>query len=363
MPVTTADYILTTSTPSIKVSLEPAQNAIESLLLLNNADTVSGYDEWVIKTINALPPDILQRNKIVTLGLHYAIIPTRSWSSFPAYIDHLASINPDLLRDRIFDTYNDLSCLDGSIQENFDQTAVLSSIGSFLDYLHARFDPKFIDVSIENEAYDLLKNPAHLQETIVSHFRWMWDNVLAAEWEARLPLLQASVDAFKQLDLGSLTAVEAAKAITGKDLPEKMEDMLKHAKYEQVIFAPSAHVGPYLGKLFGGNTFWILFGARQPEGLYNYPELSLSELLVRLSALSDDNRLRILHLLSTDGEKCAQEIIQVLDLSQSAASRHLKQLGANGFLSERRRENGKCYTVNADRIESTFHALLSFLNN
>jgi len=363
MPVTTADYILTSSTTSIKVALEPAQNAIESLLLLNNAEANSGYDEWVVKTINTLPSEVLHRNNVITLGLHYAIIPTRSWSSFPAYIDHLASINPVLLRDRVFDTYNSLACLDGSIQEDFDLTAVLNSVGSFLDYLYTRFDAKFIDIRTESESYELLKNPVQMQEAIVSHFRWMWDNVLAAEWETRLPLLQASVDAFKQLDLSTLTAVEAAKAITDKDLPEKMEEMLSHAKYEQVIFTPSAHVGPYLGKLFGGNTFWILFGARQPEGLYNYPELSRSELLMRLSALSDDNRLRILHLLGTDGEKCAQEIIQHLDLSQSAASRHLKQLSANGFLSQRRRENGKCYTINPDRIESTFHALLNFLSN
>jgi DNA-binding transcriptional ArsR family regulator len=202
-----------------------------------------------------------------------------------------------------------------------------------------------------------------MQETIVSHMRWMWDNVLAEEWERRLPLLQASVTAFQQLDLQELTAVEAAKQIIGKDLPEHLEKMLDHFDYEQVVFVPSAHVGPYLGKLSSDNTFWILFGARQPEGLLNYPDLSRSDLLVRLSALSDDSRLRILHLLSTDGEKCAQEIIQILDLSQSAASRHLKQLGANGFLSERRRENGKCYTINTDRIESTFHALLSFLSN
>ncbi len=360
MPVTTTDYLLTPTKSSIKIAIEPAQNALESLLLLNSAKSLSGYDEWVTKTIASLPADILQRNEVVTFGLHYAIVPTRSWSSFPAFVDHLAAQDPEVLRDQVIDTYMNLPCKSNN---DFEKTAVLSSLGTFLDFLYSRFESKIVDVQIESESYHLLTRPEEMRETIVSHLRWMWDNVLAEEWELRLPLLQASVDAFSQLDLDGITAVEAAKQIIGKDLPDHLEKMLEHYEYEQVIFAPSAHVGPYLGKFSSDDTFWILFGARQPEGLTNSPDLSRSELLVRLSALSDDNRLRILHLLSTDGEKCAQEIIQILDLSQSAASRHLKQLGANGFLSERRRENGKCYTINTDRIESTFHALLNFLNN
>jgi DNA-binding transcriptional ArsR family regulator len=363
MPITTTDYLLTPTKTRIKIAVEPAQNGFESLLLLNPANSLSGYDEWVTKTVASLPPEILHQNEIVTLGLHYAVVPMRSWSSFPAYIDHLAAQNPESLRDTVLDMYMNLPCKEPVNDSELKKTAVLSSVGSFLDFLYSRFDSKLVDIQVESESYQLLTNPSQMQETIVSHMRWMWDNVLAAEWERRLPLLQASVEAFQQINLDGLTAVEAAQQIIGKDLPENLEKMLNSHEYEQIVFVPSAHVGPYLGKLSGDNTFWILFGARQPEGLLNYPDLSRSELLIRLSALADDNRLRILNLLSRDGEKCAQEIIQMLDLSQSAASRHLKQLGANGFLSERRRENGKCYIVNLDRIESTFHALLNFLDN
>ena len=363
MPITTTDYLLTPNKTTISLAVEPAQNGFESLLLLNWAKSLSGYDEWVTQTAASLAPEILQQNELVTLGLHYAVVPMRSWSSFPAYVDNLAAQDPEQLRDIILETYASIPCKEPIEKKDFDQTAVLSSVGAFLDFLYKRFDSKNVDVKIESEAYKLLNNPVQMQETIVTHLRWMWENVLATEWERRLPLLQASVDAFQQLDLRELTAVEAAQQIIGKDLPENLEQMLTHHEYEQIVFVPSAHLGPYLGKLSGDNTFWILFGARQPEGLTGYPDLNRSELLIRLSALSDDSRLRILHLLSTDGEKCPQEIIQILDLSQSAASRHLKQVGANGFLNERRRENGKCYTINHDRIESTFHALLNFLNN
>ncbi len=363
MPITTTDYLLTPNKTMISLAVEPAHNGFESLLLLNPAKSLSGYDEWVTQTAASLSPEILQQNELVTLGLHYAVVPMRSWSSFPAYVDNLAAQDPEHLRDVILETYANIPCREPIAKKDFDQTAVLSTLGTFLDFLYKRFDSSNVDVRTESEAYKLLINPAQMQETIVSHLRWMWENVLAKEWERRLPLLQASVDAFQQLDLRKLTAVEAAQQIIGKDLPEHLEDMLNRYEYEQIVFVPSAHLGPYLGKLSGDKTFWILFGARLPEGFTGYPDLNRSELLTRLSALSDDSRLRILHLLSTDGEKCAQDVIQILDLSQSAASRHLKQLSANGFLNERRRENGKCYTINNDRIESTFHALLNFLNN
>ena len=107
---------------------------------------------------------------------------------------------------------------------------------------------------------------------------------------------------------------------------------------------------------------WLFFGARQPQGIPGFsPDLSRSELLVRLNALADDTRLRILALFKEEEELCSPEIIERLALSQSAASRHLKQLSATGYLVERRREGAKCYCLNTDRIEDTLHALSQFM--
>jgi ArsR family transcriptional regulator len=91
------------------------------------------------------------------------------------------------------------------------------------------------------------------------------------------------------------------------------------------------------------------------------PDLSRAEIVVRLSALADDNRLRILQLVSEQGELAFQEIMARLTLSQSAASRHLKQLSATGYLSERRCNGAKCYHLDPKRIEGTIQAVSSFL--
>jgi DNA-binding transcriptional ArsR family regulator len=105
-----------------------------------------------------------------------------------------------------------------------------------------------------------------------------------------------------------------------------------------------------------------LFGARLPQGsTVDAPDLSRSELLVRLSALADDTRLRILQLLKEEGELCSQDMQQRLELSQSAGSRHMQQLSATGYVRERRVEGQKCYSLNEERIEDTLLALSHFL--
>jgi DNA-binding transcriptional ArsR family regulator len=123
------------------------------------------------------------------------------------------------------------------------------------------------------------------------------------------------------------------------------------------------HTGPYVLRL-GGHSYdaeRIVFGARVPEGAaVRSPALSRSELLMRLTALANDTRLRILELLAQAGELSTPEVIARLELSQSAASRHLEHLTATGYLIVRRHEGAKLYKLNPGRIDDTFLALKAF---
>jgi DNA-binding transcriptional ArsR family regulator len=194
----------------------------------------------------------------------------------------------------------------------------------------------------------------------------MWEEILAPEWERALPMVQASLDAFRQIDFSELSLLEAFQRVVGRRFEEE------HARYwekaaltwlERLIFVPSIHMGPYTFKYRFGNTLWVLFGARVPEGVQGVyaPDLSRAELLVRLGALADDTRLRILKLISEEGERRSQDIMDRLELSQSATSRHLKQLSATGYLNERRCEGAKCYALNPQRVEDTLRAISAFL--
>jgi ArsR family transcriptional regulator len=64
-------------------------------------------------------------------------------------------------------------------------------------------------------------------------------------------------------------------------------------------------------------------------------------------ALSDETRLRILILLLS-GELCVCEIMTVLDLPQSTASRHLAYLRNAGWVLDRRQGIWMYYRINDD---------------
>jgi DNA-binding transcriptional ArsR family regulator len=363
MPAPDSTFALTPTQAVATVALEPVHNILNSMVLLNKAGDMSGYGQWVTQTAASLPPELAHDHLLVLEGLHYAVIPTRSWPSFQAYITHLAEVDPVSLRDALLNAYNNMTCKGEEIPLTHP-TDMLATLGTFLDYLQTRFSPDHINLQIESEAYSLLKDPPAMRDIIVTHLQTMWDNYLAAEWARITPMLQSSVTAFQQIDFIGQTPLEATRQIIGQEVPEGWKKMLEGVELEQLIFVPSAHIGPYLRVFKADGLAWLFFGARLPQGVQiTSPDLSRSELLVRLSALADDTRLRILHLLGQQGERCSKDIMIELDLSQSAVSRHLQQLSATGYLSERRVEGAKCYSLGLERIQDTFQALEYFLSS
>jgi DNA-binding transcriptional ArsR family regulator len=355
--------ILRPSPAPVSIALEPVPNALNSLVLLTMVDQLSGLGEWVSRTSAALPPARRHTNRVVCEGLYYAIQPDRRWTSFPTYIDGLAAQPPEALRDRFFHNLLRDVCIHAARPDASavaDRAALESSVDAYLEFLRTQFGGIEIDEGIETETHTLVNDPPRMHDLVVSHLRTMWDEVLATEWERVQPVLQESIYAFQQFDLNARTPLEAARLVTGQELNEKWEQMVSGAK--QVIFVPSAHVGPYVRKIFTDQYLWILFGARLPAGAApSTSALGRSELLVRFGALNDDTRLRILALISRYSELRAQDVMARLDLTQSAASRHLRQLSATGLLIERWRDGAKCYTLNRERITDTFRALEHYL--
>jgi ArsR family transcriptional regulator len=363
------DFIVVPDPATVAVALEPAHNAIYSLLLLAKCEPLSGLGEWVTRTAAALTPEEEQRHRLVTVGFHYAILPQRSWPNFPTYLDHLAAVDPLALRDKLMTAYARLSLVDEKKSQGKDDEplpvdleAAFVDADAYLRFLRERFGPSHVDADLERQAYAYVIDPPAMQELIVSHLRAMWSKYLSPEWERIQPMLQDAVDAFHQVDLAGMSKLEAAELVAGRALDDTKccGQVLEQA--ERIVCVPSAHIGPYLATFHASGTLWILFGARLPEGVqFHAPDLSRAEILVRLNALTDDSRLRILKLVSDSGEQRSQDIISRLGLSQSTVSRHLKQLSAAGYLSERRCNGAKCYQLNSERIEDTLRAVSAFL--
>ena len=368
MPISMQDLVdMNEPEGSIRISLEEARSAVHSLLLLIKGANHPGVADWVTSTRQAMSRAERKTNELVVLGLHYVVLPSESWHSFPAYIDHLAAMDPVALRDKMLAVYETMPCQEslqqlGKQAELIDLPAALSSADQYLAYLRQRFTAENVDETIERAAYELVSKPVEMQHVVVEHLRSMWQKYLSAEWQRSRPALQQAVRALAQTNLKGLTFAEAAHLATGLDLnDEKWEKAFADAK--RLVLVPHPHTGPYTMRSFGRDgTLYLFIGAHLPAGSTLYaPDLTRTEILVRLSALTDDTRLQILRQIAENGELRSQEIMDELELSQSAASRHLTQLTAAGYLKERRCDGAKCYSLNVERVSDTLQAVAGYL--
>lgn len=362
-----ADYILAPQTITVNFALDPALNTFNNVMLLMQVAERSGFSEWIMRTAASLSPE---RKHILSLtgdGLYGGIIPDSSLPSFPAYIEHLKQLDPVATRDKAIGW---ICSNDKAAEYNFEPLAldvVLNDRAAYVKAMRQMHEVKHGEKELEPfnenfyvELHKMIQNPRQMLDLFIENLRSLWDEFLAEDWERSQTMLRESVEAFQQLDYSGSTPLEAIRAVTGRDLTGHWDATLGNAR--QITFIPSAHIGPYLTWYSDDETgiARIVFGARLPEGTrYESPALSRSELLVRLNALADDTRLQILELLS-NGELCAQDIMTMLNLSQSSTSRHLRQLTATGYLVERRREVAKCYSLNPARFEDTLRALKRF---
>ena len=78
-----------------------------------------------------------------------------------------------------------------------------------------------------------------------------------------------------------------------------------------------------------------------------YSQGTMKDLLNALKSLADETRLRILYLI-LQRECCVCEVMQVLGISQSRASRNLTMLYDAGFLTMRKQSLWVYYSINQD---------------
>ncbi|MCL4254591.1 MAG: winged helix-turn-helix domain-containing protein, partial [Anaerolineae bacterium] len=318
------EFILAPSDVKVTFALMPHDNAINSLSVLCQAQELSGLGDWIMQTYKALPPEKLRKHILIFYTLYHALETKDSFSSFSDYLDHLETVPAEDMTRKVVDEYCEKL---GDTPETLlvDEATFLRRMNAMMGAKYAERGMTF-DTEMYTQAYHLLKNPQDLKNTLISHMRDMWETYLKPEWEAQLPTLQESVSAFSAMDYRGLNGYEAARTITGRDIPDFWS---KLNTVEEVIFVPSAHLGPYVSMMTHQDRGIVFFGARIPRGaVVKSSALGRSELLVRLNALTDDTRLMILELLTMHEELCAQDIMTMLNLSQSSASRHLRQLTA-----------------------------------
>jgi DNA-binding transcriptional ArsR family regulator len=301
----------------VSLEFEPVYNILNSIALLSQAEQLPALDAWVVRTAAELTPEQRRANRLIFAELAGALLPDRDWPNFPAYLADLVASSPKLLRDRAL-----------------------------------RWRPESsADAALRAEADILLDDPAALQDLLVTHLRVIWDSALAAEWRHAQPMLQRIPGVVKHKAApDAATIIDNLRTfIAGSACCE--------AGVEQIICAPSPHVGRYVTRLRQDGVLRLFFhGQSNFAVVMRTTPVGRTELLNRLTGLADDTRVRILELFANQKELSAQEIMTHLDLSQPSVSRHLKQLAP--FLVERRGEGAsKFYSLGSTQVALTFHSL------
>ncbi len=78
-------------------------------------------------------------------------------------------------------------------------------------------------------------------------------------------------------------------------------------------------------------------------------------------ALSDKNRVEILFLLK-NGEMCACDLLENLNISQSTLSHHMKILLSSEVVVERKDKKWSFYSINCERIDEMIQVFTDLKN-
>ena len=260
------ELIAPQSETRITFAVEPVYNLLCSLILLG--DKVATSLPWARETAARLAPDRLQTNSWVSKRAS-RLVSGGTWPTFPAWIDDLAKRDPHAMRD--FELDDLLHVADEILDEGEalpSAAELLADREVFVSFLERLYECK--GSSRESEffqaEFDRFHDPAGTLAQIVTYLRAMWHEVLEEEWARVQPMVEEAVAAFSSVAWsGRSTADVVAQIVARESVPAHWDSWLP--EMEEIIFIPSAHIGPYLLMMDRDDTrAWIAFGARVPAG-------------------------------------------------------------------------------------------------
>lgn len=162
MPAPQNELLVTQADQGVSVRLEPAYNVVQSLKLLYRHEHFSGLGDWIYQTAAAMTAEEWQTHSLVIEGLFYAVSPEGSWSSFPAYMEHLAAVPPESLVDKLLDAYLNMPCKEIDPDDPAlitDRDEILQDVNRYIGFLRQRFSADWLNVEIERRAYTYVIDP------------------------------------------------------------------------------------------------------------------------------------------------------------------------------------------------------------
>jgi DNA-binding transcriptional ArsR family regulator len=342
--------------PLLKVEFEISlpENLLHALIQVILAPRYEGFDQWMYSTHAALPADLKADMEIIEIFMEISSAFYREFSELPANdpIRHKFSAfiaKLEAFTDEDFERFLRLGLqveLGYSRGENPTEVT-LPSVGDVVGLKTALREIQIDEEDLEKAIF-LFRNPTGLRQRFVSGVRGFWTQFYRGEYEESLPLMERSVTYHLQQDYcGDVSTVFVA--VTGRPLPKGENFFSSRALQdaEKVVFIPSPHVGPYVFIYAPKDlrSAFLLYNCR-PTGILAREKLPLiKNLFPALKALADEARIQILSILR-GRELYAQQIVDRMEISQPAVSRHLQLMVAGGVLNVRKEESMKYYSIN-----------------
>jgi hypothetical protein len=201
----------------------------------------------------------------------------------------------------------------------------------------------------------LVRDGDALKSRLIDALDRFWSELYAQEFMATRPLMERSV-AHHRAQTYSSAFRDVFTAITGRLVPEGIADLLPNIR--QVMFVPSCYIGPYVAYTHHADKLILFYNCRSTPA--TSAAIDVAALYPPLKALADETRLQILGLLRGQ-ELYAQEIVEQLDISQPAVSRHLALMATAGVLQIRREGNAKYYAIDRETLTRVADALRAFV--
>ncbi|MCL2860111.1 MAG: metalloregulator ArsR/SmtB family transcription factor [Oscillospiraceae bacterium] len=90
--------------------------------------------------------------------------------------------------------------------------------------------------------------------------------------------------------------------------------------------------------------------------------MSYEQAIIVFKALSDNNRLQIVDMLSC-GELCACKILEKFNITQPTLSHHMKVLNEAGIVNSRKQGSWSYYSLNSKNIANIMEFIKSISSN
>jgi DNA-binding transcriptional ArsR family regulator len=343
------EQLPTTQRPAIDFVASPTLDMLNAMYFTSLAGELEGIEGWPVQLRREMAPDLLAELDALynypagdpgimgILGDRLVVVP-ETWGDIDAFVRYVRSL-PDGygaaggrpgIQELIFETtFKYLDAAERAAYEGIEPREAIEKRMQSLDDRDAE------------AIMALYGRPAELRERMARLIERFYAEHYKDEMPERLPALERNVAALRSERVTDPAAL--ARRLTGRS--QSCLEGPCAGDWERLVFAPSPDMGPYVSCTIAGNVHGLFYPVRLDSNGGAAVEEEIARMARVYKALADEQRLRILRMLS-EREMYAQEIVERTGLHQSVVSRHLSFMKAVGLLTARRRNNMKFFSIN-----------------